>query len=50
LDLLDPVFELGRSGEVRRSCLDVSHAREALGWRARRSLSDGLGRILDQLV
>ena len=32
---LEPTFEPERPGEVRRSCLDASAAREALGWRRR---------------
>ena len=34
-----------RHGELLRSCLDPSAARLALGWRARISLADGLGRL-----
>ena len=35
-----------RSGEVARSCLDVSRAAELLGWRAEVPLADGLDRTL----
>jgi UDP-glucose 4-epimerase len=42
----DPVFEPERLGEVRRSCLDVSRARDQLGWEPRVELRDGLGLIL----
>jgi UDP-glucose 4-epimerase len=42
----EPVFEPERPGEVRRSCLDVAHARDALHWRAAVSLEDGLRTIL----
>jgi UDP-glucose 4-epimerase len=44
--LADPVFAPDRPGEVRRSCLDVSRAREELGWQASVSLRDGLRTIL----
>jgi UDP-glucose 4-epimerase len=44
--LAQPVFEPERPGEVRRSCLDVSRARDALGWEASVSLRDGLRVIL----
>jgi UDP-glucose 4-epimerase len=49
LTLAEPVFEPERLGEVRRSCLDVSRARNELGWTAQGSLRDGLGRILAEL-
>ncbi|MGH2856698.1 MAG: NAD-dependent epimerase/dehydratase family protein [Solirubrobacteraceae bacterium] len=41
-----PTFEPERPGEVRRSCLDVSRAREKLGWEAAVALPDGLRTIL----
>jgi UDP-glucose 4-epimerase len=41
-DDFDPQFEDGRLGEIGRSCLDVTRAREELGWAARTSLNDGL--------
>jgi UDP-glucose 4-epimerase len=44
--LLEPVFEPERSGEVRRSCLDVSRAKRELEWDAKVSLRDGLRVIL----
>jgi UDP-glucose 4-epimerase len=58
LDLLDalaevagggvgsPRFEPERPGEVRRSCLQVTRARDELGWSAEVELRDGLRRIL----
>jgi UDP-glucose 4-epimerase len=49
LTLAQPVFEAERLGEVSRSCLDVSRARGQLGWTAKRSLRDGLDRILGTL-
>jgi UDP-glucose 4-epimerase len=44
-----PRFAPERPGEVRRSCLDVSHAHEALGWEAAMDLRTGLRRILETL-
>lgn len=46
----EPQFAPERPGEVRRSCLDVTRAREALGWEARVSLRDGLCRVLETLA
>jgi UDP-glucose 4-epimerase len=43
---LDPEFAPSRPGEVQRSCLDVTRAREVLGWEAQVGLEDGLRRIL----
>jgi UDP-glucose 4-epimerase len=42
----EPEFAPERPGEVRRSCLDVSRAREELGWEAAMALPDGLRTIL----
>ena len=42
----EPQFAPERPGEVRRSCLDVSRAREELRWQATVSLRDGLRTIL----
>lgn len=42
----EPVFEPGRAGEVRRSCLDPSAAGAALGWRPGIVLADGLASTL----
>lgn len=47
--LAEPVFAPERPGEVRRSCLDVTRAREELGWEARVQLRDGLRTILATL-
>jgi UDP-glucose 4-epimerase len=44
--LPDPRFEPERPGEVRRSCLDVTRAREELGWVPQVALRDGLRTIL----
>jgi UDP-glucose 4-epimerase len=46
LTLPEAVFEPERLGEVRRSCLDVTRAREQLGWAAAEALREGLKRIL----
>ncbi len=46
LTLPEPSFEPERLGEVRRSCLDVTQAREQLGWVAELPMHDGLRRIL----
>jgi UDP-glucose 4-epimerase len=48
-ELPAPVFAPERLGEVRRSCLDVTRAREVLGWQASVGLSDGLQRLLASL-
>ncbi len=45
--LATPEFAPERPGEVRRSCLDVSRARDELGWQATVGLREGLQRILD---
>jgi UDP-glucose 4-epimerase len=50
LSLPDPEHLPARPGEVSRSCLDVSRARDQLGWSAEVSLRDGLDRILAGLV
>ncbi|HEY3550269.1 MAG TPA: GDP-mannose 4,6-dehydratase, partial [Gaiellaceae bacterium] len=39
-----------RPGELERSCLDPSRAREQLGWRAEISLEDGLPTTYRALV
>jgi UDP-glucose 4-epimerase len=46
-DAFAPRFEDARLGEIERSCLDVSRAREELGWEAKVSLVDGLRATLD---
>ena len=48
--LPDPEFAPERPGEVRRSCLDVTRARVALGWEAGVGLSEGLRRVLETLT
>jgi UDP-glucose 4-epimerase len=43
---LEPSFEPERPGEIKRSALDGSAARMALGWRAEISLAEGLERTM----
>jgi UDP-glucose 4-epimerase len=45
----EPEFAPARPGEVQRSCLDVTRAREVLGWEAQIGLDDGLRAILATL-
>jgi UDP-glucose 4-epimerase len=49
LVLKEPEFLPQRPGEVSRSRLDVSRARQILGWAPESSLRDGLARILSNL-
>ena len=42
----EPEFKPARAGEVERSCLDVSRAREALGWTPSVRIRDGIARTL----
>jgi len=46
-DDFEPEFEAERLGEIERSCLDVTRAREQLGWSAPTSLVDGLRATLE---
>jgi UDP-glucose 4-epimerase len=50
LSLAAPEFLPARAGEVSRSWLDVSSAREELGWNPTVALHDGLDRIVDGLL
>jgi UDP-glucose 4-epimerase len=43
----EPDFAEARLGEIERSCLDVTRARDELGWEARTSLNDGMRATLD---
>lgn len=43
----DPAFAEPRLGEVERSCLDVTRAREELGFEAQTTLRDGMRATLD---
>ncbi len=40
-------FEPARTGEIDRSCLDATRAREMLGWRASTPIADGLRQTYD---
>ncbi len=46
---LEPSFEPPRPGDARRSAADVSRIREALGWRPRVSLEEGLRRTYEYM-
>jgi UDP-glucose 4-epimerase len=46
-DDFDPEFADARLGEIERSCLDVSRARDELGWEAKTALSDGMRATLE---
>jgi UDP-glucose 4-epimerase len=39
-----------REGELERSCMDVSHPEQVLGWRARIPIEDGLAQTYRELV
>lgn len=47
---LAPVHADARAGEVRRSCLDPTRARELLGWTAATTLADGLRATLARVA
>jgi UDP-glucose 4-epimerase len=42
-----PEMAPARTGEIERSCLDVTKAREALGWQAQVRLDEGLRRTVE---
>jgi UDP-glucose 4-epimerase len=42
----EPEFAPARLGEIERSCLDVSRARDVLGWEARVDVREGIARTL----
>jgi len=46
-DDFEPEFAEARLGEIERSCLDVTRAREQLGWEPRTSLADGMRATLE---
>jgi UDP-glucose 4-epimerase len=48
-EAFEPVHAPARAGEVLRSCLDASRARELLGWEPQVPLADGLQRTLETL-
>jgi UDP-glucose 4-epimerase len=39
-----------REGELRRSCLDASHARAELGWAPRIAVADGLASTYEAMA
>jgi UDP-glucose 4-epimerase len=47
---IEPAFAPLREGELERSCMDPSRARETLGWQARVVLRDGLRSTFEALV
>jgi UDP-glucose 4-epimerase len=46
----DPAFAEARLGEIERSCLDVTRAREELGFEAQTNLRDGMRATLEATV
>jgi UDP-glucose 4-epimerase len=46
-ETFEPQFEPARLGEIERSCLDVTRAREVLGFEAQTSLREGMRATLD---
>jgi UDP-glucose 4-epimerase len=49
-DAFEPEFAPRRIGEIDHSCLDVSRARDILGWTAEVGLADGMRRTLAATV
>src|SRR6202044_1813364 len=47
---IEPVLAPLRTGELERSCMDPTRAREAFGWEPRVALSDGLAATYRALV
>jgi UDP-glucose 4-epimerase len=47
---IEPLMAPLRTGELERSCMDPSRAREAFGWEARTALADGLHSTYAALV
>ena len=45
----EPDFQPERKGEVRRSALDATRAREAFGWESRIDVASGLQQTLASL-
>ena len=43
----DPEYAPARLGDVPRSCLDPSRAKELLGWKPQVSLAQGIGRLIE---
>jgi UDP-glucose 4-epimerase len=48
--MIEPRLEALREGEIKRSCLDPDHAADALGWRAKMTLREGLAHTYAALV
>lgn len=46
----DPHHEEERAGELRRSCLDISKAKNVLGWEPGTPLTEGLRRTIESLT
>jgi UDP-glucose 4-epimerase len=46
-DAFEPIFAEARLGEIERSCLDVTRARQELGFVAETSLEEGMRRTLE---
>ncbi|HXR13072.1 MAG TPA: NAD-dependent epimerase/dehydratase family protein [Solirubrobacteraceae bacterium] len=47
---IEPLLAPLRAGELERSCMDPSHAREAFGWEAQIGLHDGLAATYRALI
>jgi UDP-glucose 4-epimerase len=47
LERFEPDYQPARLGEINRSCLDATRAREELGFTAATTLADGVGRTLE---
>ena len=43
----EPEFYPPRLGDLRRSCLDISRAKQVLGWAPKVDLTDGVARTVD---
>ncbi len=46
----EPEFAPARTGEIDRSCLDATRARQLLGWRASTPIADGLAQTYASVV
>jgi len=46
----EPEFAPARAGEIDRSCLDATRAREVLGWSASTPIADGLRRTYESVA
>jgi UDP-glucose 4-epimerase len=43
----EPEFHPPRLGDLRRSCLDISRAKQVLGWQPDVGIDDGVARTVD---